>query len=111
MFGIHLGGLFTGPVSAFESVKDEDLKRAAITMAVSIAYSQYITFLFMLGLALEKRKLLRWLAPIPKTMAASVFQMQQLQDNEKLFYFGVPRSLVDDSQLLDSIYYEKIKQP
>ena len=107
---IDIGGLFTGPVQAMEGIADEKLKRQAITLAISIAYSQYVTFLYAMGAALEKKRFFGWLGPPLKMMAASVFQMQQLQDEEKIFYFAVPQAMVKDQKLLDSIYYEKIQR-
>jgi len=40
-------------------------------------------------------------------MAASAFKMLQLQNSTKLIYLSVPAALVEDTKLLDTIWWEK----
>jgi hypothetical protein len=102
-------GLFDvpNPVGYYEQIRDEDLKREMIALSTSIVYSQYITFLYETGIAIEGK----WLAGVFSQalikMAASMFKMLMLQDSQKLVYTGVPIELVEDAKLLDSIHYEK----
>ncbi len=89
------------------SIKDDNLKRQAVTMGISIAYSQYITFLYELGCSLQGKTLVGFLSPVFIRMAASTFKLLQLQDTEKLIYMAIPAALVNDVKLLDAIWWEK----
>jgi hypothetical protein len=95
------------PVGWAEKIVDEKLKREMEQIGVSAAYSQYITMLYELGQALKGRKLIGWLWTVPTRMAASLFVLLSFQDTEKLIYLSVPRPLVDDTKLQDSIWVEK----
>jgi len=102
-------GLFNipTPVDLIETIKDEGEKRAALSLVISIVYSQYITFLYELGAGLQGRKLVGWLGDVFIRMAASAFKMLQLQNSTKLIYLSVPAALVEDTKLLDTIWWEK----
>jgi len=105
-------GLFAGlvnPVGWIETIADERMKRAATALAMSLAYSQYITFLYELGTGLEGRRLVGWLGKTFIRMAASAFKLLQLEDSQKLIYLSVPAALVRDMKLLDSIWWEEKK--
>lgn len=105
-------GLFSAPNPAdwIASIKDDNLKRQAITLGMSVGYSQYITFLYELGKALVGKKVIGFLGPVFIKMAASCFCLLQFQNTEKLVFFGVSKELVEDKQLLDSVYVERIQQ-
>jgi hypothetical protein len=101
---------FPDPISMFEGIKDEAEKRAMIALGSSIAYSQYITALYMAGKAIEGKPVLGWFSPMLIRMAASTYKMLVLQDSQKLIYTAVPDELARDQKLLDLIHYEKEKQ-
>jgi len=98
---------FPDPVGMIEGIKDEAQKRALISVCTSILYSQYITFLYETGKAIEGKWAIGCLSQPLIKMAASMFKLLLLQDTEKLIYTAVPIELVQDSKLLDSIHWEK----
>jgi len=104
-------GLFDipDPVNYVNEVKDERLKQAAVTLAQSAGYSQYITFLYELGKQLEGKRVVGILARPFQMMAASAYKLLVLEDQQKIFFRSVPLALVKDQTLLDSIHYEKEK--
>lgn len=111
MFGINLGGLFTGPVDAVERVTDEKLKRTLERKAVSLGFSQYMTFLEGFGQEFKDSKWFgRW-ARIARRMAASFFKELSLENDMKVLDVSVPNTLSNDKELLDSIYYEEFENP
>jgi hypothetical protein len=105
-------GLFNAPnpVQWIESIRDDNLKRAAAQTAMSVAYSQWITFLYEFGTAIGPRRFIGFLGPVFVRMAASAYTLLQNQRAEKLIDLAVPKALVDDSKLNDSIYWEEISQ-
>jgi hypothetical protein len=102
-------GLFSAPNPAdwIVSIKDDNLKRAAVETGISIAYSQYITFLYSFGNALQGKRFIGFLGGVFINMAASAFKLLQLQNTEKLIYLSVPTALIEDTKLLNSIWWEK----
>jgi hypothetical protein len=98
---------FPDPVGWFEEVKDEGQKRALVSLATSLAYSQYITGLYTLGKSLQGKPIVGILSSTFVAMAAATYKMLLLQDSQKLIYTAVPAALANDKQLLDSIHYEK----
>ena len=102
-------GLFNipSPVDLIETIKDEGEKRAALSLVISIIYSQYITFLYEFGTGLKGRKFVGWLSEVFIRMAASAFKMLQLQNSTKLIYLSTPAALIEDTKLLDLIWWEK----
>lgn len=105
-------GLFNipTPVDLIETIKDEGEKRAALSLAMSFLYSQYITGLYSLGTAIQAKRLIGFLGAPLVAMAASGFKMLQLQSSNKLIYLSVPTALVEDNKLLDSVWWEKEQQ-
>lgn len=111
MFGIDLGGLFSGPVDAVERISDEKLKRTLERKAVSLGFSQYMTFLEGFGQEFKDSKWFgRW-ARIARRMAASFFKGLSLEQDMKVLDVAVPDTLVNDKKLLDSVYWEEFKNP
>jgi hypothetical protein len=104
-------GLFDipDPVNYINEVKDEKLKLAAVTLAQSAGYSQYITFLYELGKQLDGKRFVGILARPFQMMAASAYKLLVLEDQEKIFFTSVPSALVEDKALLDAIHFEKEK--
>lgn len=101
-------GLFSlNPASWVTSIKDDQLERSIAQVVVSLGYSQYITFLYETGKALAGKKFIGFLSPVLTRMAASALTMLALQDTEKTIYLSVPRALVEDKVLLDSIHWQK----
>ena len=102
-------GMFAlpNPADFITDIKDDNLKRAAITLGMSVAYSQTITFLYEFGTALKARKYIGWLGDIFIRQAASMFAIVQFQSTVKVVYLGIPRALVNDAALLNSIWLEK----
>lgn len=101
-------GLFdVNPGDWWASIKDDELKRTAMSLAVSMAYSAYITFLFQFGSSLKGRRFVGFLGDVFIKVAASAFKLLSLQDTEKLIYLSVPVELANNQPLLDSIYWEK----
>ncbi len=105
-------GLFDipDPINYVNEVKDEKLKLAAIQLGMSAAYSQYITALYTTGKTLENKKWIGIFAGPLKTLAASMYKLMALQDAEKLVFLSVPKDLVNDSALLESINFLEEKQ-
>ncbi len=105
-------GLFSAPNPAdwIDSIRDDSLKRAALQVGMSVAYSQYITFLYEFGSALKGKRFVGWLGDVFVRMAASAFCVLEFQDTEKLVYFGISQALVNDKALLDSVWVEKIQR-
>ena len=104
-------GLFDipDPVNYINEVKDERLKQAAVTLAQSAGYSQYVTFFYELGKQLEGKRFVGILARPFLMMAASAYTLLAHEDAEKIFFTSVPSALVEDKALLDSIHFEKEK--
>jgi hypothetical protein len=91
------------PMQWITDWKDDKLKRSIEQIVVSMAYSQYITFLYQLGKALKGRKLIGFLGDTFMTMAASCYQLLASQDTEKIIYLSVPKELAQNQALLGSI--------
>jgi hypothetical protein len=104
-------GLFDipDPINYVNEVKDQRLKEAAVTLAQSAGYSQYITFLYELGKQLEGKRFVGLLARPCQMMAASAYTLLKHEDAEKIFFTSVPLALANDKALLDSIHFEKEK--
>jgi hypothetical protein len=98
---------FPNPIAWIEAAKDDGQRRALVSLSTSIAYSQYVTFLYSAGKALEGRRFVGILSPILVAMAASVYTILRNQDADKVVYTAVPAALSSDAKLLQSIHYEK----
>jgi hypothetical protein len=102
-------GLFGIP-DLITDIRDDNLKQQLTKVAVSATYSQYITFLYTFGKSIEGKWAIGLLAKPLQTMAASLFKMLQLQDQEKFVALAVPQALSNDKALLDSIYFLEEKR-
>lgn len=108
MFDIGLSGLFTGPVGAFENVKDENLKRAGEVIAVSFGFNQYITFFYCLGVSVSKKRIIGFLGYPFIMMAMSAVRMLMSQDQEKVICLAIPSKIIQNN-LLNEIYIDERK--
>lgn len=102
---LQILGSALNPVSLVEQVKDENLKRRFELLGASFAQSQYITFLYSFGLALQNSFLFSWLSPVFLSLAASALKQFQDEDIAKVVNLSVPKALVTNTTLLDSIQY------
>ena len=94
MFGIDIGGLFTGPVSAVLEIGDDKLKQEAIKSVLSAAYSAAITSLFETG----RKKLWGEGHALQQTARALYLSLQPLVQNGVLS-LSVPKDLLDPDEL------------
>lgn len=93
------------PVSMIETIKDENLKRHLETVGVNFVWSQYITALYSASKSLEGKFILGILSPIFRSMAASAYVMLMDEQIQKAVFLAVPKDLVTDTTLLESIQY------
>lgn len=93
------------PVSMVETIKDENLKRHLETVGVNLAWSQYITALYSASKSLEGKFVVGLLSPIFRSMAASAYVMLMDEQTQKAMSLAVPKDLVTDTTLLESIQY------
>lgn len=103
MFAALAGAL--NPVSMVETIKDENLKRHLETVGVNLAWSQYITALYSAADSFKGKFIVGLLTPILRSLAASAFILLQDQQTQKAVNLAVPKALVTDKTLLDSIQY------
>lgn len=109
MFDFGLGGLFTGPIEAVNKVADEKLKQSVEKVAISFGYSQYITFTYCLGVALEKKRLIGFLSPVFKMMAMSAWKLIYEQDQQKFIITSIPQEMIQNKELQDAIWFGELK--
>lgn len=110
LFSSLFGGLLGGVGDLVTGIKDDNLKRAAIQVSLSAAYSQYITGLYTLGKGLEGKRFVGIFARPLQMMAASLYRLLQFQKTESNMYLAVPKELSTNAELLESIELEQEKK-
>jgi hypothetical protein len=93
------------PVSMVETIKDENLKRHLETVGVNLAWSQYITALYSAADSFKGKFIVGLLSPVLRSLAASAYILLMDQQTQKAVNLAVPKTLVSDKTLLDSIQY------
>ena len=111
MFGIDIGGIFTGPVKAVQLVTDEKLKLAVERTAISFGYSQYITFFWSLAQEIKGRRLLGIFSAAFQNMACSSYTMLVMPGINKEIDLAVPKDMVEFLKTNDPIHWDDVKNP
>ena len=103
-------GLFSlNPAQIITTIKDDDQKRAAESLALNLAWSGYITALYKAGQGIKGKPVVGWFSDALIGMACSALTLIKNERNFKLIGLAVPKEMQTDLAM-QGIAFTEIKE-